>query len=257
MRVKKVFIKSGKASIYVEFGYPKKTPAPAAIIGHGLRSYYPGFLDIFAKALRQAGYIAVKFHFIGTGKSTGLFEQKTTKAMLQNFLDVLDYVSKQPEVREIGIVARSNAGSLAMIHGPDKRIKVYCLLAPPAFYSRVMGNYVTHGKVRGKFFYNKSFKRPHTKGPGRLPLNFVEELKRYDEPLLKNGKKIKLAILFQSTADEAVLMSEGHFDYWKKHLPKPRKLVLIQGGNHSYKGHKRYVIQETIKWFKKYMPISR
>ena len=64
---------------------------------------------------------------------------------------------------------------------------------------------------------------------------------------------MKNVILFQSTADETVLISEGHFDYWKENLPEPKKMVLVNGGNHSFKGHKKYVINESIKWLDRFL----
>jgi alpha/beta superfamily hydrolase len=250
---KSFFIQSAGKKIYVELGFPKKVPAPAVIIGHGLRSYYPGFLNMFAKAMRDAGYISVVFHFLGTGKSDGKFEDKTTAAMLLNYEDVLAFLKKSADVRGIGVVGRSNAGSLAILHGPDDAIKAYCFLAPPLFYSLGMTKFVKSAKIRGEYFYHKSYKRPHTKGPGRLPLTFLTELKKYDPILLKNVPKLKPVIYFQSTKDEAVLVSDGHYDYYRKNLPQPRKIVLIKGGNHSFKGHKRFVINETVKWFKRYL----
>lgn len=252
-RIKKYFIKSTGGKIYVELGFPKKTPAPAVIVAHGLRSYYPGFLNMFAKRLRDAGYISVKFHFLGTGKSDGKFEDKTTGAMLKNYEDVLDFLQTVPEINSIGVMGRSNAGILAVIHGPDKRIKAYSLLAPASYFAKAMSKFVTSSKVKGKFFYHKSYKRPHTKGPGRLPFTFVDEIKSFEPRLYKNAPKMKNVAIFQSTKDEACTMEEGHFDYWKKHLPNPRKLVLIEGGNHSYKGHKAFVISESIKWFNKFL----
>lgn len=252
---KKIFyIESAGGKIYVELGYPKKkTPTSAIIVAHGLRSYYPGFLDTFAKKIRDAGYISVKFHFLGTGKSSGTFEQKTTKAMLQNYEDILDFLSSHKDISKIGVVGRSNAGILAVMHGQDPRVKAYSLLAPAAYFSKVMQQFVENGKVKGKFFYHSSYKRPHTKGQGRLPLNFIEEIKNYEPRIFKNAPKLKNVILFQSTKDEACKMEQGHFYYWQKTLPNPRKLVLINGGNHSYKGHKMYVINESIKWLKKFL----
>lgn len=254
-KIKRYFIPSGKDSLYIEFGYPhRRGPAPAVIVAHGLRSYYSGFLNMFAKRFRQAGYISVKFHFVGTGRSSGKFEDKTTAAMLKNYEDVLDFVAAHPDVRGIGLVGRSNAGCLAVVHGPDPRIQVYALLAPSAYYSRELKKFIAQATIKGNFFYHHSFKRPHTKGQGRLPLDFVQELKRFDVPLLRHASKMRRVILFQSTKDEACTMHEGHFDFWKKILPQPRKLVLIEGGNHSYKGHKRFVIEGALQWFRKYLP---
>jgi dienelactone hydrolase len=251
--IKKVYIQSANKKIYIELGYPKKIPAPAVVIAHGLRSYYSGFLNMFAKSVRENGYISVKFHFLGTGKSEGLFEEKSSADMLQNYQDVISFLKKQPKISKIGVVGRSNAGSLAILAGPDPNIKAYAFLAPPAYYSKTVSKFIKNAKIKGKFFYHKSFKRLHTKGEGRLPLNFVEELKKYDRQLLDNAKKMKNVILFQSTADETVLVNEGHFDYWKENLPEPKKMVLVKGGNHSFKGHKKYVINESIKWLDRFL----
>ncbi len=254
---RRFLIPSGLAKIYVELLYPLKTPAPAVVITHGLRSFFPGFLNMFAKRLCDHGYIAAKFHFVGTGKSTGRFEDKTTTAMLKNYLDVLGFLRTRPEVTSLGVVGRSNAGSLATIAGPQRDVRAYVFLAPPLYYSQTFKHYLESGTIRGRYLHHQSFKRPHTKGPGRLPLRFFEEIRRYDRKLLLNAKLMKPVILFQSTADEAVLVADGHFDYWKAHLAKPRRLVLIRGGNHSYRGYKAYVIRESIKWFQRYLPVRR
>ncbi|MDO8667684.1 MAG: alpha/beta hydrolase [bacterium] len=253
--IKKYFIPSDKNKIYLELNYPKniKLPASAVVIAHGLRSYYPGFLDIFAKAIRQAGYISVKFHYVGTGKSSGKFEHKSTTTMLKNYKDILNFLKKHADIKNLGIMARSNSANLATLAGPDPRIKAYVFLAPPAFYSLNMGKFVTESKIKSNYFYHKSFKRPHTNGPGRLPLGYMRNLKKYDQPLLKNISKMKPVIFFQSTEDEAVPIAEGHYDYWLKHLPNPKKMVLIKGGNHSYKGHKKYVIDTGVRWLRKYL----
>ena len=152
-------------------------------------------------------------------------------------------------------MARSNAASLAILHGPDQAIKAYTLLAPPVYYSMDMAKFIHEAKIKGGFFYHKSFKRRHTKGEGRLPLRYIDDLKQYDAALLRNVRKIKRVIYFQSTKDEAVTIAEGHFDYLKKYLPQPRKIVLIDGGNHSYKGHKRFVVTQSLRWFKKFLPL--
>ena len=253
---KKYFIKSGKNQIYVRIDFPKKLPTPGVIIAHGLRSYYPGFLNMFAKAFRDNGHATIVFHFVGTGKSSGKFEDKTTTAMLQNWSDVIKFLKSVPELKTLGVVGRSNAGALAALYGPDPKVKAYAFLAPPGYYSMEMGKFIAEAKIKGKFFYHKSFKRPHTKGAGRLPLSYMSDLKRYDKPLLSGIKKMKPSILVWSTKDEASPMSEGHFDYWKDHLPQPKKILIIHGGNHSFKGFKQLVVNETVKWFKKNLPLE-
>lgn len=252
---KDFYIKSAGQKVYAQFIYPKKIPAPAIILTHGLRSYFPGFGDMFAKAMVRAGYMAVKFHFVGTGNSDGRFEQKDTATMLKNLEDVIDFVHKQKEVRGMAVMGRSNAACLATLHGPDARIRGYAFLGAPAYYSPNLAKFIRTAKIQGKYFVHKTFKRPHTKGPGRLPLSFVDELKKYDQPLLVNIKKMKPVIFLQSRQDEAVPIEEGHFAYWQKHLPQPRKLVLVDATCHSFCGKKRLVIAESIKWFKRFLPV--
>lgn len=255
-QTKKSLIKSGDNKIYVEIEYPEKLPASAVIIAHGLRSYFPGFLNNFAKKLRDSGYITVKFHFVGTGKSTGKFEDKTAIEMLNNYSDVLEFIKKEPDVLDIAVIGRSNAGSTVVAHGPDSRIKAYALLAPPCFLGVVMEKFVKSATIKGKFFYHSSFKRPHTKGEGRLPIDFVENSLLYDQLIAEKVGKMKNVILFQGTNDESVRIEEGHFKFWKKMLPKPNKFVVIENVKHSFPGKHNYVFDETIKWFKKFLDNS-
>lgn len=258
-KIEKLFIKSVGKNIFVQVEYPKgfkeNKPRPAVIISHGLRSYYTGFLNMWANSLKTAGYIVVKFHFLGTGKSDGNFEDKTTKAMFQNYLDVVGYIKKMSEVRGIGVMARSNGGDLAIIAGPLSEIKAYAFLAPAVYFSANMAKFTKSAKIKDGFFYHKSFKRKHINGPGRLPLSFIDELKKFDKIIIKNIPRMKNVAFFQSEKDEAVPVAEGHFGYFKKYLPEPREIHYYKNGNHSFKGFKRKVIADGLKWFKKKLPV--
>ncbi len=255
-KIEKIFIKSAGKKVFVQIEYPEgKLSGPAIIVAHGLRSYYTGFLNMFSKSLRDNGYITVKFHFLGTGKSEGDFEDKSTKAMLQNYRDVVDFLKNKKEIKGIGVMGRSNAGSLAIISGYDSSIKAYVLLAPPIFYSKCMSIYVNNGEIRDGFIYHKSFKRKHTNGLGRLPVTFMDEIKKFDKPLVDNVSLMKNVAIFQSEEDEAVLVADGHFDYLKKYLPEPKEIHYYKKGNHSFKGFKRIVISDALKWFKKKLPV--
>lgn len=260
MKIKKTFIKSGGKNIFVQIEYPKgikdNKPRPAIIISHGLRSYYTGFLNMWGQSLKKAGYIVVKFHFLGTGKSDGLFEDKTTSAMLRNYLDVVHFIKGQKEIKGIGVMARSNGGNLATIAGPIPEVRAYVFLAPDAYFSKGMEVFTKNAEVKNGYFYHKSFKRKHTNGPGRLPMTFIKEIKKYDNMILKNASRMKNVAFFQSEKDEAVRVIDGHFAYWKSHLPEPREIHYYKGGNHSFKGFKRKVISAGLKWFKKKLPVK-
>lgn len=252
-KILKTFIESCGQNVYIEIAYPPKLPANAVIIGHGFRSYYLGFLNSFSKKLLKNGYITVKFHFVGTGKSDGVFDDKTTTNMLKNFHDVLEFVKEQKEIMNIGLVGRSNAGALFTLNGPDKRVKAISMLGSMAFYSKAMKQFVQSADIKNGYYYHKSFKRSHTKGFGRLPLSFIDDIKKYDNLLLENIKKMTDVIYFQSIQDETGNLVNGDYDYWKENLPKPKKMVLVNAKSHSYNGNKKLVIEESIKWFNKYL----
>lgn len=247
----KTHIPSEGAQIYVEVIYPTKPSHKAVIFAHGLRSYFSGFLDRFALELVRAGFIAVKFHFVGTGHSTGEFKDKLNSVMLRNYEAVLDWVAALPEVRTIGVVARSNGAQLAIVHGADPRVQGYVMLGPPVFVAGGMTKFVEGATKRdATYFWHKSFKRPHTKGEGKLPLAYVDELAALEPIIQRNIPKVQGVMVIQSNTDEAVLWEEGHFQYLEAHLPEPKQMVVIPNTTHSFLGHKREVIQHGIGWLK-------
>lgn len=250
---KKEFIKSAGFNIYVEFIYPKKVPAPAVIIAHGLRSYYPGLLDRVALKLVRNGYIAVKFHYVGTGYSDGKLENKLNKVMFQNLKDVLDHVSGQKEVTSLGFIGRSNSANLILAHGPDQRIGCYVLYGPNHREFEDLQIFIKNGEVRNGYVYHKSFKRPHTKGPGRIPIEFFKE--NFEPTIQRNIGNIKRVLFVQGGKDETMSEPQQNFDYFKTHLPQPQRCVLVPGTTHSYLGKKQIVYDETVKWIIKYLPL--
>ncbi len=244
----KAFVPSLGAQLYVEVIYPHRPSTKAVIFAHGLRSYFTGFLNRFALEVARAGFIAVKFHFVGTGHSTGEFKDKLNSTMLQNYRDVVAWVAALPTVKKIGVMARSNAAELAMIHGPDERIGAYVFLGPPVFIAHEMDKYVQTKSADGRYFTHPSFKRPHTKGEPKLQLKFIEELREFEPILQRNVPKLKHVMVAQSNTDEAVLWSEGHFHFLEAHLPEPKQMVMIPNTTHSFAGHKREVIDRSIRW---------
>lgn len=253
----KTFISSAGQKIYVEAVYPRRNSSAAVIMAHGLRSYYTGFFNNFSLALVRAGYIVVKFHFVGTGFSSGKFENKLNSIMRQNLKDVIKWTSGLPGIKKIGIVARSNATSLVFLHGSDSRICAYSLLAASVYMRRAAEYYLASGKKVGKYLVHKSFSRSHTKGAGRLPLKYFSELLALDRILLHRVSGIKRAICFQSVNDEFASIEQGDFAYLARHLPEPKRMVEIDAKTHSFHGKQTYVIRETISWFNRYRLTSR
>lgn len=248
---KKEFIKSAGHKIYVEFIYPKKVPAPAVIMGHGLVSFYPGFQDRIVMAMVRAGFIGVKFHYFGTGKSDGQLQDKTYKILYQNFCDILDHVSRQSEVTKIGFVGKSDSGNLALYHGKDQRLSCYGLLAPSIYHSQDMEIFIRSGKQKGGYIYNNYFKRIHTKGPQRVKTVLIKE--HLETRIKPNVKHIPNAIMLQGSAEQTIIDPKANFEYFKKYLPKPNRCVLIPNTNHSYFGKKKLVINELVRWFKQHL----
>lgn len=246
-------IASGSHHIAMELIFPRRPLHSGVIFCQGLRSYNRGFLSNFAMATARAGYLGVKFDYVGTGRSNGLFEEKLTSTMLNNLEDVIDHVAGIPNVKHIGVVARSNSGSLLIIHGRDHRITTSALISVPVYYNLPFENFKREGKHLGRYYYHKSFKRKHTKGEGRLPDRFFTELETYAPTVLKNVLHIPNVIHFQGMDDE-VLRNDRHFEYLQDHLPQPHKSVRVPNANHSFlPGKQNVVIRETISWFKNFL----
>ena len=170
--------------------------------------------------------------------------------MLKNLEDVIDFTARLPGIKRIGVVTRSNSGSLLAIHGRDPRVTAVSLVAMPVIYAKPFEHFVREGERRGKYIYHKSFKRKHTKGPGRLPVSFFTELKTYQSRVFKGVPQLRNVIHFQSDTDE-VLRNDGHFEYLQKHLPAPHKSVRVHGVTHSFlPGKQQLVINETLLWLK-------
>lgn len=258
-KIKKFYIESAGKKIYVQIEIPKnaKLPAPAIIVAHGLRSFYKGFLDKFAKKFRDAGYISVKVHFIGTGKSEGIFEEKNFTTISHNLTDTIDFLATRPEIKGIGVMGRSDGATLTAIMGPNKHVNAYVLLCPSLYLEDAIKVFVDTAEIKDGFFYHKSFKRAHTKGPGRLPLSYIVDQKKFEKPLRNNIPKMKNVALFQSAKDEAVIPGLIEFEYYKKHLPEPKWVKKYEGGqNHSFKGVRKEVIKDSLLWFQKTLPLK-
>lgn len=252
MRSKENFqIKSNGKIIVGEISYPEKLPAPAVLLLHGFTNDSedcPINRDLF-KILPQKGYIAVQFDFIGSGQSDGMFRDKTLSKMFNNYKDIMNYIKKNKNIKEIGVVGKSIKGIFPIMDN-DSRVKTIALMATAV--KPTMHFYRTRDNKKGlvKFGIAKS-KNP--KGELELTQDFFKELPEIENKVMKNIGKIKNIIHFQGTKDLSVPYEQGQYYFLKNTLREPFKSVLIENVGHQFEGKEKFVIKEIIDWFNKYL----
>ena len=241
----------GQNKIVGRVAFPPTTPCPAIILLHGFTNTAedcPINRDMF-KLLPQKGYAVVEFDFYGGGKSNGQFKDKTLGEMYKNYLTVLNYIKKDKKITSIGVVGKSIKGIFPIMSN-DPRVKTIALLStavkPTNHFYRIWD--------KKKRFMDLYFgKSQNPKVQLILGQAFFTELAEIEAKVIKNLPKIKNIIHFQGTADQSVPFEQGQYYYIKNTLPQPSKSILIEGVGHQYEGKEKFVIDEILRWFKKFL----
>ncbi len=113
-------------------------PHPAVMMLHGftgdkVESHY--LFVKTARALAQAGFVALRFDFRGSGESEGRFQDVTIPGEIEDALTVLSWLAEQPyvDVDRLGVLGLSMGGCVAAhVAGADPRIKALVLWAAVA-----------------------------------------------------------------------------------------------------------------------------
>jgi len=111
MKVKKkeFYIQSSGKRIYCLFEKPEKAKDKIILLFHGLTNNLINcpLISESAEALHKKGFPTFRFDYFGSGKSEGVFIDKTWEIMVQNTRDALKYVKTELKCSKIGIWGRS------------------------------------------------------------------------------------------------------------------------------------------------------
>jgi len=242
-----------------------KPPFPAVIICHGFKGYKEQMhLKTLAAELAKKGIISFRFDFgNGVGESYGKLEDITFTQYLQDLKSAVNYLSKRNFVNQkrIGLAGHSLGGQLILHYAPtDKRIKVLADLAGVVFRGAGKTNLEENLKVqlaeakRSGYFFITS-KRTGKKY--KIKLGYYFELLKHNTPA--QIKKIKVPVLIiHGSKDETVSLDHPRLAY--KLLRQPKKLMIIKGAPHTWRGEddpgnkfQKKINPIVVEWFKKYL----
>jgi uncharacterized protein len=249
MKTHELYFKSNGKKLYGIWEIPKNTNKPVIILLHGLTNNHLNcpLIDDTAKALQKAGYPTFRFDYFGSGKSEGIFIDKTWHILVQNTRDALKYVKTQLKYPKIGIWGRS----LGAIFGAT-------ICDNSSIFASVLISFTTHTNISlsASFPKNLSHSLPiigtaKVKGKPILRKIFYKETKWIDKLQKKHLSKAKNILIIQGTQDKTIYDMNWAKEIYKT-VNQSKKLIYVKGANHAYKGYEKETINAVVDWFEKY-----
>lgn len=226
-------------------------PFPAVLMLHGFTGDRVESHFLFvktARALAQAGLVALRFDFRGSGESEGRFQDVTVEGEVSDARLALNWLVARPEVdrARIGVLGLSMGGCIAsLLAGEDSRVRALALWAavadpmglfvelskntplPPPLGPQPDGTVDVGGHLVGPEFFRTL--------PQAKPL---EALQNYDGP----------ALIVHGTQDPTV--PPRHAEMYKETLGERARLVWVEGADHTFSAHawEQKAISVTREW---------
>ena len=192
-----------------------------------------------SRALQKAGINALRFDFMGSGDSSGDFNEMTPNTQIQDALDVLAWAQRR--YKKIALLGLSFGGATAICASYQARTRPDALL--------------TWSSVPGFRWWNPT-SPAGAKLTGKNPLNvgkrFWTDRPKVDVPEAYVALDIPR---FQIQGDNDIPDFRERFAaFCPKNNPLVRHLV-VPGADHVFTTweHRRRVIAESVRWLKKHL----
>ncbi len=247
------FPSQGK-KLYGVFEKPENSNSHLIILLHGLTNSMVDcpLINEASEALLKAGFPIFKFDYFGSGKSEGMFIDKTFKILYQNTVDALDYAKNKLKFKKIGLWGRSLGAIMASIVCDD-----------PHIFSSVIISSATHTNTTFSYVFKKdeAFSMP-MKGTGAIkgkPIlrhKFYEETNWIDKLQEKHLSKSKNIIVIQGTEDKTI----KDMNYAKEiygFINGKKKLEYIKGANHAFSGLENKVVNMGVDWLASFVKYGK
>lgn len=231
------------------YSYPDKNQGTIVLLLHGLTNSmkYCPLISKSAVTFQNHNLATFQFDYFGSGLSEGLFKNKTFRILQKNTKDALDYVVSELGYKKVGLWGRSLGAILASTICDSKNIFASILISSTAQTKLSFRNFFPKGQA---------FSLP-IKGTGKikgepvLPYKFYEETFWLDNLQRQHLSKATNVLVFQGDKDNTI-----HDITWTKEVYNliggRKKLEIVEGADHSYKGFEVRVINSGLKWFLKY-----
>lgn len=218
----------------------ENTAAPVLVLAHGFRGSMDGGgrAVILAEMASECCNI-IRFNFNGS--------QILSKQIAE--LDaVLAYVRRKFSGRRIFLLGRSLGGAAALVTASQAAdITGLILWAAPnnlqETFRNALGSDGYEALVAGQTLYLND-----ERGELALTPDFLTDFAKYDlQGMLRNWRKRPLLIL-HGEKDETVAVDQARLAFALAGVPK--KLVIINGGDHSFTNHGNKAAAEVVNWLK-------
>lgn len=224
-----------------------KFPSILLVPGFGIDLHEYGLYDDIATTLVKSGFCSWRFSFAGTGASEGDFLQSTMESQMAQLNDVIAAFLKDrfTSISQVGIAAHGFGAALVIAGLPYPNIQSFVFMSPMAKPFDTI---------------SKMYKRQRAFDPDE-----ISTLQKPNKEIIKIGpefwKSVNHFNIISSIkkATQPTLLIQGTKDYKVKPyeagqfysaLTTPKKLHLIQRGDHGYTGAFRPKAAELlVEWF--------
>ncbi len=269
--------------------HPEETRA-AVLLCHG----YTGVKDLYlpdnAKALNDAGYVAMTFDYKGWGDSEGARNRLAPYSRVMDVQAAMTFLGLQPEVDEekIGIYGTSYGGAtVSWVGAVDQRAKCIVSVVGIGHGARWMSRVrrvdewydlqersktdrearATTGKSqlverseillpdRQSAELAEAARRNNPAAVSTIPIEYVDDTMGFNPEWIVGQISPRPILFITSDNDRLVLPEESEQLY--AHAGEPKKLVVLKGYGH-YEVYLEPAFSEvmgaTIDWYQKYLP---
>jgi len=221
--------------------------APAVLMCHGFTGHKAEAHRLFvhtARRLMQEGLVVLRFDFLGSGDSEGLFEEMTIRSEVEDALNALAFLRGHGRVdaARVAMLGFSLGGCVVALSLPRAgAVKTLVLWAPVSNPMRWMPPTGVPDK-------------PQNRGGYMVGVNFFRELP--DLKPLESVRDYKGTVLvLHGGADEAVRPDEGRA-YERAFTSAQRfEFQLIDGADHTFTqpDAERRLIERTTEWLRAHL----
>ncbi len=276
--------------VYVPDGLAPGEQRSAVLLCHG----YTGVKDLYlpdnARALNEAGYVAMTFDYKGWGGSEGSRSRLAPYSRVMDVQAAMTILGIQPEVDSgaIGLYGTSYGGAtVSWVGAVDPRAKCIVSVVGIGHGARWMSRVrrvdewydlqerSQHDREqRAATGQSEMVERSEILLPDRQSAKLAEEARRHNPAAVSTipmeyvddtigfnpewivGKISPRPILFITTDDDRLVLPEESEQLYA-HAGEPKKLVVLKGYGH-YEVYVEpafsEVMAETLGWFGEYMP---
>lgn len=225
-------------------------PATYVVMSHGLTNHHEDapMFELLRDRFVANGLGVFMFDYFGSGKSDGLFQDKTWSGMRANLADALDFVqsTRLQSGGHFVLVARSVGASVAGFFARDPRVVCTVLASPVLYLVDRFGDIRKPGST-GVVRMPESLERSgQIKGEWALNQEFFDELWETEHELASAIANAQRVLLLHGDDDPKVAEANSVQIY--ELLAEPKRYVRISGGDHYYTGREDEVTGAILDW---------